>query len=101
MEDAEMLDLKKQVTRGRRAEVFLRGETWGDMEAELARRQKDMAMACHWTPTKVMTLDNVALMTAYHSGRSEELEHLIVMFAYWVRDGQEAADKLKAMGIEL
>lgn len=101
MEEAELLELKKAVTRGRRADVFLRSETWRDMEAELVKRQREMALACHWTPSKQMTVDNVALLTAFHSGRSEELEYLSKMYGYWIRDGQEAADKLKAMGIEL
>lgn len=99
--ESETLDLKKQVTRGRRADIFMRSETWRDMEAELARRQGEMALGCHWTPSKNMTVDSTALLTAFNSGRSEELEHLQQIWQLWINDGQEAAEKLKAMGIEL
>lgn len=99
--EAQRRDLVMRVMRGRRAHVFLNTDLWGDVDRELGDRQAKLEAESVWNPGITLSPEAWGMKSAFNGGRSTEIGLFQVMFERWVKDGHEAAMKLKSLGVQL
>ena len=92
--------LKLASDDGALVERFLNEKIWLDViEPYLLKEQTEANVACRWSPSmasgKAMSVDEVALKSAYFSGGADSIERLIMRLDGLIREGQEAAKEFQ------
>lgn len=88
--------------RASHARELLRQPGWLDVQAYLSKRQDDIDQAIHGAPAAASyDPGKTGMLVTLHRGRSEEVEALIKLLGRWIAEGDEAAAKLKEMGVTL
>lgn len=101
-EEAERVkSWRRAVVRSRRAQTFLSTDLWVELQDMLAERQQKLMAENLWDPIGKKSCEEIALRNSFNSGRSAEIEELLKVFHRWHSEGQEAAEKLKEMGVEI
>lgn len=92
-------ELARTLRRGRLAQELIKKEIWENITDHLADRQAKIALEALWHGEK--SVEETAMRSAMHSGRSIEIEYLVKMLHNFIKDGREAEIKLKELGITI